>query len=181
MGTVHLQCGNAANLFYEPEGLLLRCCLLPADGEHRRHLLTFQIGYLGSGEITVDVALEGGSADGALSLEPAIVAARLRGAAARDSVPAGPQPEGAAAGVNLSYIDVPEGPVQYRYTVWGQAAAAPDSLRGQLVTEVSGHASGLTLTTRSGATRSLPRARRRGPRAGCSTEERAGREFVRGL
>jgi hypothetical protein len=168
MGTADLHCGSAANLFYEPEGLLLRCCLLPADEEHLRHLLTFQLGYLGSGQITVDVVLEGGPVTQipTMGAEPAIVAARLGGAG--DAGGTVPQPGSSPASAHLSYISVPDGPVQFRYTVWGQATTA-DSLRGELSAVVSGHVPDLTVTTRSGATRTVPRAPRRAPQTGCST------------
>ena len=167
MTTSNLHCGGAANLFYEPEGLLLRSCLLPVDDDHRQHLLTFQIGYLGSGEITVDIALEGGPvADALTGVEPNIVSARLSGAGESDG--GVPRPGLAPASVNLSYITVPEGPVGYRYTVWGQPGAASDSLRGQLSAVISGSGSDLTIATFTGVTRTVPPAHRRVPRTGCS-------------
>jgi hypothetical protein len=169
MGKSKLQCGSATNLFYEPDGLLLRSCLLPADDEHLRHLLTFQLGYLGSGEITVDVALEGGPIAQLLTArdEPAIVAARLVGAgrACWDA----PQHDSLPATANLSYVAVTDGPVQFKYTVWGQAAVIGDSLRGELSAVVSGRVPDLTVTMRSGATRTAPCTPRRAPQTGCPT------------
>jgi hypothetical protein len=176
MATANLYCGGATNLFYEPEGLLLRCCLLPADDEHRRHLLTFQLGYLGSGEITVDIALEGGSAaDLPTWAEPSIVAAHLCGADEADGGLPGPRTGSAPTSVNLSYVTVPDGPIQYRYTVWGQAGAESDDLRGQLSSVASGSVPDLTVTTRSGTTRTVPRAPRRAPRTDCSARTVAAR------
>ena len=165
MGKSNLQCGSATNLFYEPEGLLLRSCLLPADDEHLRHLLTFQLGYLGSGEITVDVALEGGPVTQIPTTrdEPAIVAVRLVGAGTM------PWNGSLPATANLAYISVAEGPVQFKYTVWGQAAVVGESLRGELSAVVSGRVPDLTVTMRSGATRTAPRVSRRAPQTGCPT------------
>jgi hypothetical protein len=170
MGKSKLECGSATNLFYEPDGLLLRSCLLPADDEHLRHLLTFQLGYLGSGEITVDVALEGGPVAQILTArdEPAIVAARLVGAGkARSGVP---QHDSLPATANLAYITVTDEPVHFKYTVWGQAAVMRDSLRGELSAVVSGRVPDLTVTIRSGATRTAPGATRRAPQTGCPTD-----------
>jgi hypothetical protein len=169
MGESNLQCGSATNLFYEPEGLLLRSCLLPADEEHLRHLLTFQLGYLGSGEITVDVALEGGPAariPAGLD-EPTIAVARLVGADTADGEASrhGCLP----ATAHLSYTTVTDGPVQFKYTVWGQAAVVGDSLRGELSAVVSGQMPHLTVAVRSGATRTTPCALRRAPQTGCPT------------
>lgn len=166
MGKSKLQCRSATNLFYEPEGLLLRSCLIPADDEHQRHLLTFQLGYLGSGEITVDVALEGGPVTQIPTAreQPAIVSARLVGAGKscygmpHDSLP---------STANLAYITVTDGPVQFNYTVWGQAPVMRDSLRGELSVVVSGRVPDLTVTIRSGATRAAPCASRRAPQTGC--------------
>ncbi|MFI7601301.1 hypothetical protein [Actinoplanes sp. NPDC049681] len=163
MGKSNLQCGSATNLFYEPEGLLLRSCLLPADDEHRSHLLTFQLGYLGSGEITVDVALEGGpvTQPPAEREEPAVVVARLVGAGTT------PHNGCLSANANLAYRTVGDEPVQFKYTVWGQAAVMGDSLRGELSVVVVGRVPDLTVTTRSSATWNAPRAPRRAPQVGC--------------
>lgn len=165
MATTNLECANATNLFYEPDGLLLRCCLLPADDEHLRHLLTFQLGYLGRGEITVDIGLDGGPiGSDCAALQPNIVIVRLRGAAE------GGRPSPGAAdpptGVNLSYVNIPEGPLQYRYTVWGQAGAT-GYLRGQLSVVVSGSASALIVNTRSGVTHAPPRKPQHSSRRAC--------------
>ncbi len=176
MGKSNLQCGSATDLFYEPDGLLLRSCLLPADDAHRRHLLTFQLGYLGSGEITVDVALEGGPVTliPTAREQPAVVSARLVGAgktyfglSKHDSL---------AATANLSYITVNDGPVQFKYTVWGQAAVMGDSVRGVLSAVVSGRVPDLTVSIRSGAARTSPCAPRRAPQTGCPTGGVAVRE-----
>jgi len=162
MGKSNLQCGTTTNLFYEPSGLLLCSCLLPADDEHLRHLLTFQLGYLGSGEITVDVALEGGPVTQipTASDEPTIVAARLVGVG--NACGTMPRRGSLPATANLTYIPVPAGPVQIKYTVWGQAAVG-DSLRGELSAVVSGQVPDLAVTIRSGATRTAPCAARRAP------------------
>jgi hypothetical protein len=155
MNVIRLGCGRAGTLFYEPDGLLLRSCLIPVDKRHSEHLLTFQLGYLGPGEITVHVALDGGPVDsGDLAGEPSITAALLRGtesldddldecAVHRHRIP----------GVWLTYVSVPDAKVSYRYTVWGQPGVGDDDLRGELTTEVSGLVPLLTATTRVGATR----------------------------
>jgi hypothetical protein len=162
----NLQCGTATNLFYEPEGLLLCSCLYPADDKHLRHLLTFQLGYLGTGEITVDVALEGGPGTQITtpSDEPTIVAARLVGAgnawgstSRRDALP---------GTVNLSYVTISSGYVQLKYTVLGQAAMG-GSLRGELSATVAGRLPNLSVTTSSGATRRVLQAPRLAPQFGC--------------
>ncbi|HZN19977.1 MAG TPA: hypothetical protein VFB84_17585 [Micromonosporaceae bacterium] len=63
MGTVRLPCASASTLFYEPEGLLLSSSLVPVDEQHCLHLLTFQLSYLGAGDIMVHVSMTGGPTD----------------------------------------------------------------------------------------------------------------------
>jgi hypothetical protein len=146
--TIRLGCGRAGTLFYEPEGLLLRSCLIPVDADHREHLLTFQLGYLGAGEITVHVTLDGGPAGHSTS---SVTTALLRGTdadedevgIAHDRIPS----------VWLTYATVPDNQVRYRYTVWGQPGISGDDLRGELITEITGAVPMLTATTRAGATR----------------------------
>lgn len=174
MGKSNLQCRSATNLFYEPDGLLLRSCLLPADDEHLRHLLTFQLGYLGSGEIIVEVALEGGPVTQlpTASDEPAIVTAHLVGVGA-DQAGGSIQRHGSLScppvTANLTYITVTDGPVHFKYTVWGQAAVVGDCLRGELSAVVSGQVPDLTVIVRAGATRTTSCAPRRAPQTGCPT------------
>lgn len=151
MNTIRLGCGRAGTLFYEPEGLLLRSCLIPVDKRHSQHLLTFQLGYLGPGEIAVHVGLEGGPVGDASAGEPDITAALLRGT---DSLP---DPDGLVPeripGVWLTYVSVPDTRVNYRYTIWGQPGAGDDDLRGELVTEISGIVPLLVATTKASTTR----------------------------
>jgi hypothetical protein len=130
-------------LFYEPDGLLLRACLIPVDERHGGHLLTFQLGYLGAGEIGVHVVLEGAvdRGDGVFcQLEPTAAAATLNGTA-RWSSP----------GVTLTYVSIPDTAVRYRYTVWGQPAA-DDEMRGELRVEISGQVPLLSAVTTAGVT-----------------------------
>ncbi|WP_225849134.1 hypothetical protein [Streptomyces sp. HPF1205] len=150
MSTIRLGCGRAGTLFYEPDGLLLRSCLIPVSSRHGEHLLTFQLGYLGPGEITVHIALEGDT--GALS-SPKNTTALLRGTDADDEDEDGESAHRRIPGVWLTYATVPEREVAYRYTVSGQPAEADDHLRGELVTEISGRLPLLTATTLAQATR----------------------------
>lgn len=150
--TSRLGCDSAATLFYEPEGLLLRCCLIPKDPQHRQHLLTFQLGFLGPGEITVYVGLEGGPTGGESTVDGSgISTVVLSGVDGADEPVAGARP--GIPSVRLSYVTVPDGEVDYRYTVWGQAGGPEDRLRGELSVAVSGRLPELTLVTRAGATR----------------------------
>lgn len=151
MNTIRLGCGRAGTLFYEPDGLLLRSCLLPVDKRHSEHLLTFQLGYLGPGEIAVHVALEGGPVDAGGTTEPSITTALLRGTESF-SDPGGMEPQ-RIPGVWLSYVSVPDARVHYRYTIWGQPGVCDDDLRGEMVAEVSGLVPLLTATTRASMTR----------------------------
>ncbi|GAA1375923.1 hypothetical protein [Streptomyces beijiangensis] len=152
MATSRLGCGSAVTLFYEPDGLLLRSCLIPVNDQHRQHQLTFQLGYLGPGDITVHIALEGGpSARGLLAADPIVTTAVLSGLdpldenaeVSRHRIP----------GVRLSYVTVPDEQINYRYIIWGQAGSPEDTLRGELSTMVSGRVPELTATTRAGVTR----------------------------
>lgn len=154
MNVIRLGCGRAGTLFYEPDGLLLRSCLIPVDKRHSEHLLTFQLGYIGPGEITVHVALDGGPQDGYdLNAEPSITAALLRGTESPDDLEECAHPHHRSPGVWLTYVSVPDTKVSYRYTVWGQPGVGEDDLRGELITEISGLVPLLTATTRVGATR----------------------------
>jgi len=148
MTTVRLGCGRAGTLFYEPEGLLLRSCLIPMDIDHKEHLLTFQLGYLGAGEITVHINLddESGGRGG-----PSTTTALLRGTDAdEDGISSG---HFRIPSVWLTYVTVRDRQVDYRYTVWGRPAAYGDVLRGELVTEISGALPLLSATTRASVTR----------------------------
>lgn len=145
-------CEGAATLFYEPDGLLLRSCLIPKDRQHREHLLTFQLGYLGPGEITVHVGLEkdssrGGRIVGSLGVSTVV----LSGVEAVDEFPERSRQR--IPSVQLTYVTLLDEPVEYRYVVWGQAGSSDDDLRGEISTVVSGSAPMLTTTTRVGATR----------------------------
>src|SRR5262249_37515440 len=117
MNVIRLGCGRAGTLFYEPDGLLLRSCLIPVDKRHSEHLLTFQLGYIGPGEITVHVALDGGPHDGYdLNAEPSITAALLRGTESPDDLEECAHPHHRSPGVWLTYVSVPDTKVSYRYT-----------------------------------------------------------------
>ncbi len=149
--TVRIGCGRAGTLFYEPDGLLLGSCLIPIDKRHSEHILAFQLGYLGPGEITVHVAIDGGPVGTESSGEPSIMAALLRGTEAADDLP------GIARGrfpdVWLTYVSLPDTNIKYRYTISGQPGVEEGNLRGELISEVSGLVPLLTATTRTGATR----------------------------
>ncbi|MFE1882577.1 hypothetical protein [Streptomyces diastatochromogenes] len=156
MAEKHLGCEGAATLFYEPDGLLLRCCLIPVDGEHRQHLLTFQLGYLGPGEITVSVALDGGL-EGALETgaESGVL---LRGTGGVDGMAW--TRHRMEPSVHLSYVTLVDEQVSCRYTVWGQAAGLEDGPRGELATVVTGRLPDLTATTTARVTRlAIPASR----------------------
>ena len=169
--TLRLGCGRAVTLFYEPGGLLLRSCLIAVDDAHTHHLLTFQLGYLGAGEITVHVALEGDFAD---RCGPKFTSALLRGTDAdddeSDSYPY------RIPGAWLTYAMVAGNHVNSLYTVWGQPAAGLDDLHGELVIQMSGTLPLLTATTTATATRRpLPEGVRSQPVLDWNQED--GREF----
>lgn len=145
MNTVRLGCGRAGTLFYEPEGLLLRSCLIPVGNSHNEHLLTFQLGYLGAGEITVHVALDSDGGRG----NPSITSALLRGTDADDDGSYHQQ----IPGVWLTYAEITGTQVNHQYTVWGQPSIGGDDLRGEMVTRISGTLPLLTATTSAGVTR----------------------------
>lgn len=166
MAQERLVCEGAATLFYEPEGLLLRCCLIPVDAEHLQHLLTFQLGYLGPGEITVSVALDGGL-DGALETG-AESGVPLRGTGGVDGVAW--TRRRTAPSVHLSYATLVDEQVDVRYTVWGQAAGIEDGPRGELAAVVAGRLPDLTATTTARVTRvAIPAARLPEDDAGCGS------------
>lgn len=149
MATVRLRCAGAEILFYEPDGLLLSSSLLPVDEGHGLHLLTFQLGYLGTGEIGVHVAVDGGAkgqGECPTSAEPPVKAVLLRGAA-----------RGRDPAVWLASVMVPDAEVRYRLTVWGQPAA-DDALRGELLADICGMPPLLVASTKAGITRApLPK------------------------
>ncbi|MBV2156567.1 hypothetical protein [Kitasatospora sp. SUK 42] len=149
MTTIRLGCSRAGTLFYEPDGLLLRSCLIPLGNSHDSHLLTFQLGYLGPGEITVHVALD---EDSATRSSPSFTTALLRGIDADEEEEIGAR-HSRPPGVWLTYAVLPDSRVNCRYTVWGQPSAVGDDLRGELTTEVSGTLPMLTATTTAGITR----------------------------
>ncbi|MEV0495331.1 hypothetical protein [Streptomyces atratus] len=147
MRTSLMGCEGATTLFHEPDGLLLRSCLIPKDRQHREHLLTFQLGYLGPGEITVHVGLEGGSSRGGRivgSLGVSTVV--LNGVEAAEEFPERSRQR--IPSVQLTYVTLLD-----RYVVWGQAGSSDDDLCGEISTVVSGSAPMLATTTRVGATR----------------------------
>jgi hypothetical protein len=147
--TIRLGCGRAGTLLYEPGGLLLRCCLVPFGTSHRKHLLTFQLGYLGPGEITVHITLDG---EPGLRGSARATTALLRGTDADDE----DEYESGRLrmpGVWLTYATVTDSPVNYRYTVSGQPGPGAEDLRGEVVTEFTGALPLLTATTRAMATR----------------------------
>lgn len=154
MSKIRLGCARAGTLFYEPDGLLLRTCLIPKDDRHLEHLLTFQLGYLGAGEIMVHVALEGGSVPSegaAISGESVVTAVLLQGASPADID--GELIRPLNPGVWLTYGPVSDTRVHYRYTVWGQSAPGSNDLRGMLITDVEGVVPLLVATTRVSVTR----------------------------
>ena len=150
-------CGRAGTLFYEPEGLLIRTCLIPKDDRHSEHLLTFQLGYLGAGQITLHVSLAA-SPDPDACLPPEeetapITAVALRGtdaAAAADGLPPG------NPGVWLTYCTLRQSRVHYRYSVWGQTPPDGSEFCGVVTTDVEGSVPNLTATTSAGVTRHVP-------------------------
>ena len=145
MTTIRLGCGRAGTLLYEPGGLLLRCCLIPVGTSHGEHLLTFQLGYLGPGEITVHITLDGGSGACGGSKASTVL---LRGTDADDDSAYLRIP-----GVWLTYATVSDAQVNYRYTISGQPGPGTEDLRGEVVTELTGALPLLTATTREMATR----------------------------
>jgi hypothetical protein len=152
MKTAQISCAEAKTLFYEPGGLLLRSCLVPADRSHGQHLLTFQLGYLGIGEITVQIALEvTGAPPGIATNKPGFTTAVLSGIDLLDDLEEASRHQ--IPSVDLSYVTVPDGPVGYRYTVWGQPGGAVDDLRGELSIVISGQLPTLRVVTQTGATR----------------------------
>lgn len=161
MTTIRLGCGRAGTLFYEPGGLLLRSCLIPVGTGHAEHLLTFQLGYLGPGEITVHITLDG---DTGVRSSPKSTTALLRGTDADDEEDEYESAHYRIPGVWLTYVTVPDAKVDCRYTVSGQPGAGADDLRGELVSEITGALPLLTATTRAVATRNpLPEAVRSQP------------------
>lgn len=163
MTTIRLGCGRAGTLFYEPGGLLLRSCLIPVGTGHGEHMLTFQLGYLGPGEITVHITLDGNTGPRS---SPKITTALLRGSDAddEDDPYAYESSHYRIPGVWLTYVSVPDSQVEYRYAVSGQPSPGAGDLRGELVTEITGILPLLTATTREVATRvPLPEAVRSQP------------------
>jgi hypothetical protein len=152
MNTVQLGCAEAGTLLYEPEGLLLRSCLVPMGSDHAGHLLTFQLGYLGPGQVTVVVMVEGGAVDDeSPATMPVVTTVRLWGTdlhVADLAAMAPPSPS-----VSLSYVSVPNTDVRYRYTILSTQAASDDETRGEIVTEVAGRVPLLTARTRADVTR----------------------------
>ncbi|HET8660655.1 MAG TPA: hypothetical protein VFM55_16835 [Micromonosporaceae bacterium] len=159
MGTVRLSCASASTLFYEPEGLLLSSGLVPVDEQHRLHLLTFQLSYLGPGDIMVHVSMTGGPTAPAAGEGRGRVNGRRNAWSPRPSAP--PHRTFTAAvlrgvrserrpSVWLASATVPDTDVHYRYTVWGQPDE--DELRGELTVEVSGLPPLLTAATRATVT-----------------------------
>jgi len=158
--TIRLGCGRAGTLLYEPGGLLLRCCLIPVGTGHGEHLLTFQLGYLGPGEITVHITLDGETGPRS---SPRATTALLRGTDADDDEYDYEAAHYRIPGVWLTYATVPDSQVDYRYTVSGQPGPGGD-LRGEVVTEITGALPLLTATTREVATRKpLPESVRSQP------------------
>lgn len=154
--TVRLRCALAAVLFYEPDGLLLSSSLIPLDAHHGDHLLAFQLSYLGTGDLAVNIAVDGGPAGGSNGDAspnggapvgrggPGVTPAVLRGAGAEQ------QP-----GICLTSLLIPDTEICYQYTVWGQDLA-DEGLRGILEAEVSGLVPLLTVNTRASVTRDPP-------------------------
>jgi hypothetical protein len=132
MGCVALKCDRAELLFHETEGLLLSAGLLPVDGRHRTHVLTFQLSYLGTGELTVRIELEDGG-------EPTHLEASLRGA------------DSGLPGVWLASVPVSDDRLDCRLTILGQGDEDCE-LRGSLVAHLSGYAPLLTAVTRASVT-----------------------------
>jgi len=152
MKTMQISCEEAKTLFYEPGGLLLRSCLIPVGERHAQHLLTFQLGYLGIGEITVHIALApANERPETVTNKPTFTTAVLSGIDVLDDIDEVSRHQ--IPSVDLSYVTVPDRQVDYRYTVWGQPGATDDDLRGELSIVVSGRLPTLGVTTRAGATR----------------------------
>jgi len=147
MNVVQLVCAGAGTLLYEPDGVLLRSCLIPANHDHTEHLLTFQLGYLGPGGIKVAVILEGGpeGRPPARTVEEAPLWGT--GPTADDFIRMPPP----SPSVFLTYARVPSGPVSFRYTVLSDPDSG-DGRRGELITEVAGQGPLLTATTLAGVT-----------------------------
>jgi hypothetical protein len=141
MSTVRLKCAGAEVLFYEADGLLLSSSLTSVDAQHRHHLLAFHLSYLGSGSITVTIAVDGITDGGPIPQAHRITTAELRGA-----------DEGLGPAIWPTSVLIPDSEVAYRFAVWGQALDDSD-LRGELVATVSGVVPLLTVTTRAGVTR----------------------------
>lgn len=157
MTTIHLGCSRAGTLLYEPGGLLLHCCLIPVGTSHGEHLLTFQLGYLGPGEITVHITLDGEPGTHGSSKPTTVL---LRGTDADDDESAYLR----IPGVWLTHATVSDSQVNYRYTVSGQSGPGSNGLRGEVVTELTGALPLLTVTTREMATRKpLPESVRSQP------------------
>lgn len=170
MNVVQLVCAGAGTLLYEPDGVLLRSCLIPVNGDHTEHLLTFQLGYLGPGEIKVVVILEGGpeGQPPARTVEEATLWGT--GLIADDFVHMPPP----SPSVFLTYARAPHGPVSYRYTVLSDPDSR-DGKRGELVTEVAGQGPSLTATTLAGVTsRGVPDERGSRVPSSCLVHSRSG-------
>ncbi|MEO6090669.1 MAG: hypothetical protein ABIQ18_46960 [Umezawaea sp.] len=132
--------------------------MIPVDPLHTAHLLTFQLGYLGVGEITVHIALEAVDGVGEPTDRMELTTAVLSGVDLLEDVPEASRRT--IPSVELSYVTLPNRQIDYRYTVWGQTGDPQNDLRGELSTLVSGTLPTLRATTRAGATRKalpLPR------------------------
>lgn len=151
MTRIYIGCERAGTLFYEPNGLFLRGSVVPTNGSHSSHVLTFQLSYLGPGDIAVYIILESASTQaGSPAGQPSVTKAALRGTEALDNVL---YANGRVPGVWLSYAMLPTGCAACRYTVWGQPGSSRDDLRGELVSNISGSLPVLTATTEAGVTR----------------------------
>jgi hypothetical protein len=126
--------------------------LVPIDNDHSSHLLTFQVGYLGPGQVSVVVMLEGGAVDDEWHpTDPVGTSVRLWGTDLHvTDLVAMPPP---SPSVSLTYTSVPNTEVRYRYTILSAQSASDDGTRGEIVTEVVGRVPLLTATTRANVTR----------------------------
>lgn len=157
MSTVRVKCTGAQVLYYEPGGLLLSTSLLPVDEWHGQHLLTFQLSYLGAGDLAIQVAIEAiqvaieddASPEPILDVAtgPPFAAATLRGGH-KDAV----QP-----GAWLSSMLIPDSRVDYRLTVRsGPVVDGTGLTGGMLVARIAGYVPLLNADIRAGVTQPLP-------------------------
>jgi hypothetical protein len=139
MTATRVGCDQARILHYDPDGLLLQASWAALDQAHSAYRIIFSLMYLGSGSVTVEVALSGDRI--AHGGDPATGAGPVQLLGLQAS---------ALPTVCMTSADVREGAVSLRYQVRSsrEHAAAPGS---QVAVTVSGTTPLVAIDTRTTA------------------------------